>query len=194
MPLHQRTQNFTDNLKTMYIRTPKVTSLCFHFSFLDQSKMQKHNLMLQSKSACIIQGASVGCHQTYFYMNLFILRSCSGGGSKCKQNVCTLSQTIYHMTTLCDHPKTKDKWISLHCCYICNLYVKQMVCKINLSCPTEEFPVGLLRPCAFPGCLDRWRLPFNITLVLIFFRCDFIVFILQFNYCPLQFPCKAPFS
>ena len=109
MPLHQRTQNFTDNLKTMYIRTPKVTSLCFHFSFLDQSKMQKHNLMLQSKSACIIQGASVGCHQTYFYMNLFILRSCSGGGSKCKQNVCTLSQTIYHMTTLCDHPKTKDK-------------------------------------------------------------------------------------
>ena len=39
------------NLKTMYIWTPKVTS---------------HNLVLQSKSSCILQGASVGCHQTYF--------------------------------------------------------------------------------------------------------------------------------
>ena len=38
------------------------TSLCFHFSFLDQSKMQKHNLLLQSKSSCILQGR----HQTYF--------------------------------------------------------------------------------------------------------------------------------
>ena len=56
----QSTSSCFYNWKTMYIQTPKVTS---------------HNLVLQSKSSCILQGASVGCHQTYFYMNLFILRS-----------------------------------------------------------------------------------------------------------------------